>query len=103
MLAQEIVVEADDRLAGAAIALARRTAVELAIDPRALVELGEDDMEPAQGLDGALELDVGTAPGHVGRHRDATAPAGLRDDGSLLRILPGIEHAMGQAGRIEFG
>jgi len=69
---------------------------------------GTDDVKAAELRDPLLialvmpaEPDVGTAPGHLGRHGDRAVAAGLRDDGGLGRVVFGVEHDTWQALGIE--
>ena len=95
--AEQRVIERDDVLGGARIALPSGPAIELAIDAAAVAVLGQDHVQPpARGYSGP-EHDIGAAAGHVGRDGDAAGLARLGNHGRLLRILPGIEHDVGQA------
>ena len=48
-------------------------------------------------LDIAAELDVGAAPGHVGRDRHRAGHARLGHDPRLLLVLPRVQHVMRDA------
>ena len=58
-------------------------------------------MQPAALLHLVRDGDVGAASGHVGGHGDGAGPAGARDDGGLLGVLPGVQHHMLDAGPIQ--
>src|SRR5207253_4460322 len=101
MPAEEITVQADDRLVRAAIALARAAAEELTIDARRFMELGKNYMQPAERGDLGRELDVGAAPRHIGRDGDAARLAGARDDLRLFAVLARVEHDVLDAARAQ--
>ncbi len=48
-------------------------------------------------LDIAAKLDVGAAPGHVGRDGDGAGLAGVGDDLRLLLVLARVEHVVRHA------
>ena len=87
----DLVLERDEELAVAGVALAGAAAGELAVDPARLVPLGADDVQAAQLGDALAELDVGAAAGHVGRHRHLAGLAGLGDDLGLDLVVLGVE------------
>src|SRR3546814_19580696 len=45
-------------------------------------------------LDIAAKLDVGAAPGHVGRDRDTALAARLGDDMRFPLVITGVQHGM---------
>src|SRR6266853_6622996 len=105
------------------IPLPPTSTAELPIDPPALVPLRPEDMEAARDLllaarhippdavsqvalrardalavapdHPGLELDVGSAAGHVGRDRDRAAPAGTGDDPRFLLVVLRVQDAVG--------
>ena len=89
---EQFVVERDDRLAAARIALAGAAAEELAVDAARVVVFGQDHVQAAARGDALAEHDVGAAAGHVGRDGDAARLAGARDDLGLVAVLLGVQH-----------
>src|SRR5215831_2418441 len=67
-------------------------AAQLAVDAPRLVALGAQDVEPAQARHVGAELDVGAAPGHVGRDRHHAALARLGHDLGFALFLCCVEH-----------
>ena len=85
------------------VALASSAAAQLVVEPFGAVPTGTDQMQPAEFGDGILfrgvvtdigttQPDIGSAPGHLGRHRDRAELSGLGDDPGLLLIVLGVEH-----------
>src|SRR5690606_21899792 len=91
--AHQVILERDVELALAGVALTAGAAAELEVDAAGLVALGAEDGEAALLLDRVRDLDVGAAPGHVGRDRDGALAAGLGDDLGLAlgAVLPRVE------------
>ena len=87
----DLVLERDEELGEAGVALAGAAAGELAVDPARLVALGADDVQAAQLGDAVAELDVGAAAGHVGGHGHLARLAGLGDDLGLDLVVLGVE------------
>ena len=87
----DLVVERDEELGEARVALAGATAGELAVDPARFVPLGADDVQAAELGDALAELDVGSAAGHVGGDRHPALLAGLRDDLGLDLVVLGVQ------------
>ncbi|HZF08997.1 MAG TPA: hypothetical protein VFE33_09430 [Thermoanaerobaculia bacterium] len=105
---QEVVRQADEEAGGAGVALAAGPAAQLIVDPPALVAVGADHIEPAQGDDllpvalaRPAEPDVGAPPRQVGRDGHRAGGAGLGDDLRLLAVVPGVQHPAGDPGRPE--
>ncbi len=99
--AHEVVFEAEEELAGAGVALASRAAAQLVVDAPRLVPLRADDVQPAHLLDAFTELDVRTAPRHVGRDRDGAGVARVLDDRGLPRVLLRVQHHVLDAASLE--
>src|SRR5207253_6880953 len=76
----DLVLQRDEELGRPGVPLAGATARELAVDPPRLVPLGPQDLQAPLLRDPRPQLDVGPAPGHVGRDRHATGLASLGDD-----------------------
>jgi len=58
------------------------------------VEFSQNDVQAACFDDSGLKLNIGPAPGHVGRDRDARGLSRLRDDSRFGAILTRIEHSV---------
>ncbi len=86
----DFVVERDEKLSLARVALAGAAAGKLAVDAAGFVPFGADDVETADLGDAVSQLDVGAATGHVGRDSDASGLASLRDDLSLDLMVLGV-------------
>ena len=89
--AKQLVLQREEELARAGISLPGRAADELAVDPRRAVHFGGDDVQAACSADFLVELDVGSAAGHVGGDGDASRLPGLGDDFGLLLEEAGVE------------
>src|SRR6185503_11066735 len=94
--AHDVVVERQDSLVAARIALAARASEHLPIEARGLVAFGADDVQPAERRNAAAELDVGAAAGHVRRNRDASCLTRLRHDRGLDRLISSVENLVRQ-------
>ena len=95
--AHQVVLERDEEVRGAGVALARAAAAQLAVDAAGLVALGADDVQAAGLGDAGAEFDVGAAAGHVGGDGDGAALAGARDDLRFLLVVLGVEHGVDDA------
>ena len=85
-VAHEVVLEGDEELGAAGIALSRATAAELAVHAAGLVALRADDEKAADFRDALAELDVGAAACHVGGDGDGAGLAGLGNDFRFLLV-----------------
>ncbi len=108
--AHQVVVEAQEELAGPGVALPAGTAAQLVVDAAGLVPLGAEDVQAADLGHARTELDVGAAAGHVGRDGDIAVGAavaglvllaGLGHDHGLAGVLLGVEHLVLEA--VPFG
>ena len=99
--AEEVVLQAHDRLVRARVALARAAPEKLAVDALGFVELGKNYMQAAERDDLGRELDIGAASRHVGRHGDAARLAGAGDDVGFLLVLARVQHHVLHAHAIE--
>ena len=95
--AHEIVFERQIEARGARIALTAGTAAQLVVDTAALVAFGAEDVQAAEFDDAFPELDVRTAPRHVGGDGHLAGLTGLRDDFGFLRVVLGVEYAVRHA------
>ncbi len=77
---QEIIFEGKIEPGRSHVPLPSRTAAELVVDPAALMPLRPEDMEASQFGHPLSQLDVRTAPGHVGRDGHLPRLTGLGDD-----------------------
>src|SRR3954452_14798702 len=87
----EVVLTGEVEACFAGISLAAGAASELIVDPARLVALSAEDVEAARLDDSFAELDVDTAPRHVGGDRDRAGLAGILDDLGLARVLLRVE------------
>ena len=90
--AHEVILERDDELAHAGIALAAGTATQLVVDPARFVALGAENEETASLDDSLAQLDVGAATGHVGGDGDRPRLAGHLDDRRFFGVVLGVQH-----------
>src|SRR5580704_2855739 len=90
--AQQLILEREEELVGARIALAGRAADELAIDAGRAVHFGGDYVQSACRADFLVELDVGPASGHVRRDGDGERLAGPGDDLGFLLVPAGVQN-----------
>src|SRR5712691_8660107 len=90
----QVVLQRDEELARAWVALAARASAQLVVDAPALVPLGADDMQPADTRHSGSKDDVGTAAGHVGGDGDCGRLACLGHDLRLTFVLLGVEHVV---------
>ena len=70
--AHEVVLQGNEKVGGAGIALARATSAQLAVNAAGFVALGADDVQAAQPGDAFAQFDVGAAAGHVGGDGDGS-------------------------------
>lgn len=73
------------------IPLTRGAPEELAVDPRALVRLGSDDVQTTENRHAVFQADVGAAAGHAGGDGDAAAMSGARNQQGLLTVTDSIQ------------
>src|SRR6185503_15849695 len=71
----------------ARVALAAGAAAQLVVDAPRLVALRPEHVQPAEVDHALAELDVDTAPGHVGRDCHRAGLAGVHDDLALALVL----------------
>ena len=90
--AHEVVLEREEELRRAGVALTPGTPAQLVVDAPRLVPLCADDEEPAKFLDPLAELDVRAAPRHVRRDRDGAFLPRICDDLSFFFMELRIEH-----------
>ena len=74
---------------------------ELAVDALRFVQLGADDVQPAEFVHAFAEANVGAAAGHVRRDGDFAVLAGVRDDFRFLGNVPRVEHRVLDAALVE--
>ena len=89
--AHQVVLQREEELRRAGIALTPRTAAQLVVDAPRLVPLRADDVESAERLHALAELDVRAAPRHIRRDRDRTLLPRVRDDLGFLLVELGVE------------
>ena len=99
--AHELVLERDEELRAAGVALARAAAAQLAVDAPRLVPLGADHVQAADLGDAVPELDVRAAPRHVRRDRDRALLARERDDLGFARMVLRVQHLVRDARDLE--
>ena len=97
------IVRGQEKLRGAGLTLAGATAGQLEIDAPRFFHFQANDMQSPQLGDTRTQIDVGAASRHVGGDGDSAPLSRLGDDGGFLRVLPGVEDAMGNAGGLEQG
>jgi hypothetical protein len=89
---EQLIVERNDRLVAARIALASSPSVQLAIDAMRFVILRKDDMQAACLRDGGVQLYVGAAASHVSGDGHSARLPGAGDDLGLLAVLSRIQY-----------
>jgi len=87
--AHQVVVEAQEELAGAVVALASGAAAQLVVDAPGLVALGAQDVQAPDLGDALAKLDIRAATGHVRGDRHVSAELAV----AALVLLPGLEHS----------
>src|SRR5581483_3230695 len=97
----QVVLERDEELARARVALAAGAAAELVVDAPRLVAFGADEVQAADVSDARAEHDVGAAAGHVGRDRHGGGLPRLGDDRGLPLVLLGVQHVVADAALLE--
>ena len=88
---EKFIVERNDRLVAAWVALAPGAPEKLAIDATGLVVFRQHDVQAAGLAHRRVQLDIGAAAGQVGCDRDPPRLTGAGDDLGFLAILPCIE------------
>jgi hypothetical protein len=88
---EQFVVDGDDRLTTARIALTTGSTEELAVDATRLMEFGQDHMQPTSLSHGWMKKDVSTASRHVRRDGNTPRLTGSGYDSRFLAVLAGIE------------
>jgi hypothetical protein len=91
---EQFVLERNDGFDRARIPLPGAATVELPVDARGIVKLGQNDMETADLHDLRRKPNIRPASRDVGRDRDARRLSRPRDDFRLGAILPRIEHGV---------
>ena len=117
--AHQIILEREEELCGAGIALAARAPAQLPVDAPRLVALGSDDVQAAVlhhlelfavGIldlrrlrlrDALAQLDVGSATGHVRRDRHRAGLPRLGHDLGLALVVLRVQHVVPDAGALE--
>src|SRR5262249_3599429 len=91
---EQLVLEREEELRAARVALASGAADELAVDAQRLVALGAEDVQAAGPDHRGRRLDVGAASGHVRGDRARAVLPRERDDLRLASGLlgAGVEH-----------
>ena len=105
---QQVVLEAHEEPRLPRVSLAAGPAAKLQVDAAALVAVGADDVQPAEGdhrvalgFVPAAQPDVGAAAGHVGRDGDGVQLSGARHEACLRRVVPGVEDLARHARRLQ--
>src|SRR5690606_3980664 len=87
---EQVILEADEDLGAALIALTAGAAKELAIHTSGGVTFSEDDMEPTDVGDAFGEFDIRPAPGHIRRHSHCAFGTRLADDLGFKLVVDGV-------------
>ena len=96
----QIVLQRNEKMRRAGVALARATAAQLAVNAPRLVALGAEHVQAADFGDARPEFDVRAAAGHVRGDGDGAALAGARDDFGLLLVIFRVEDGVDQSRRV---
>ena len=88
---QHVVVEGHELPVRTSVTLPGAAADQLPVDACGIVKLGADDVQTAQFFDVAVQLNIGSAASHVGRHNHFPPLAGLTHDRGLCRVAVGVE------------
>ena len=99
--AHQLVLERNEELRRARVALTRAAPAQLAVDAPRLVTLGADYVEAAHLGDARPELDVRAAACHVRRDRDAPALARERHDLRLAGVVLRVQHLVRDVRNLE--
>ena len=91
VLPDQFILQGKNGLMTARITLAGTAPGQLPINPFGVVAAGGDDMQATQLGNPVSEGDVGSAPGHIGRHSDLSLLACGGNNFSLFSILPGAQ------------
>ena len=91
---QQFVLKGHKKLCGSGIPLTARTTDKLAVNACRLVAFGTKHMEPTQFENHGFGLDVGAAPGHVGRDGDPAFFPGMLHNLGFLFVLFGVDDLM---------
>ena len=95
--AHEVVLQRDEEVRRAGVALARAAAAQLPVDAARLMALGGQHVQAAQLGDAGPEFDVGAAAGHVRGDGHRALLAGAGHDLGLLLVVLGVEHRVHDA------
>ncbi len=101
MMADELVLEAEDRLMAARIALASTSTVELSVDSPGIVKFRCDNMKSSSLNYIRLQTNIRSPPGHVCSDRYARGLTGFRYDLRFCLVVTGVEHAVREPGGFE--
>ena len=97
----QIVLERNEKVRRAGVALARATAAQLAVNAPRFVPFRAHDVQAAEVGHAGPEFDVRAAAGHVGGNGHRPALAGARDNFGLLLVVFRVEDGMDDAFRFE--
>ena len=99
VLPDQFILQGKNGLMTARITLAGTAPGQLPINPFGVVAADGDDMQATQLCNPVSKGDVGSAPGHIGRHSDLSLfPCG-GNNFSLFSILPGIQYPVSDSCR----
>ena len=99
--AHELILERNEELRAAGIALTRAAASELAINTARLMTLGADDMKATKLLDTLAKLDVRSAASHVRSNRNSALHACERHNLRFASMILGVQDLMRDVGHLE--
>src|ERR1044071_6485969 len=91
----KFVFQRHDHLIAASITLTTAASEELSIDAPRFVTLRANYVKTAALRYPRTQADVGSPPGHIGRHRDLPWLSGLGNDCGFFTVLARIKHPMG--------
>ena len=101
--AHQVILQGDIEAGFARIALAARTAAQLVVNAAGFVALGADDLQAAKLSGLVIQLDIGTAAGHVGSDRHGAVDTGFRDDLRLQLVVLCVQNLVRDAAAVEHG
>ena len=93
----EVILEAEEKVGAAGVALPRATAAQLAVNPARFVPLGAEHMQAADTGDAVGKFDVRAASGHIGGDGDGATLSRARYNFRFLFVVFGVEHAVRNA------